>query len=92
MAPALTGSSLIPSALAGVTTLGGCSEGVLDPKGPIASAERLLLINFDGHHARGRRWRRPGDFSFRQVVRAPNARASRIRRRSVVWSIPAHGG
>ena len=26
-------------------TLGGCSEGVLDPKGPIASAERLLMIN-----------------------------------------------
>ena len=26
-------------------TLGGCSAGVLDPKGPIASAERLLLIN-----------------------------------------------
>jgi cytochrome o ubiquinol oxidase subunit 2 len=26
-------------------TLGGCSGGVLDPKGPIASAERLLLIN-----------------------------------------------
>jgi cytochrome o ubiquinol oxidase subunit II len=25
--------------------LGGCSGGVLDPKGPIASAERLLLIN-----------------------------------------------
>jgi cytochrome o ubiquinol oxidase subunit II len=27
------------------TTLGGCSGGVLDPKGPIASAERLLLFN-----------------------------------------------
>jgi cytochrome o ubiquinol oxidase subunit II len=26
-------------------TLSGCSGGVLDPKGPIASAERLLLIN-----------------------------------------------
>jgi cytochrome o ubiquinol oxidase subunit 2 len=25
--------------------LGGCSEGVLDPKGPIASAERLLLLD-----------------------------------------------
>jgi cytochrome o ubiquinol oxidase subunit II len=31
--------------LTGITTLGGCSEGVLDPQGPIASAERLLLIN-----------------------------------------------
>ena len=25
--------------------LGGCSEGILDPKGPIASAERLILLN-----------------------------------------------
>ena len=25
--------------------LGGCSEGVLNPKGPIASAERLILFN-----------------------------------------------
>jgi cytochrome o ubiquinol oxidase subunit II len=25
--------------------LGGCSQGVLDPQGPIASAQRLLLIN-----------------------------------------------
>jgi cytochrome o ubiquinol oxidase subunit 2 len=31
-------------ALIGVV-LGGCSEGVLDPKGPIASAERLILFN-----------------------------------------------
>jgi cytochrome o ubiquinol oxidase subunit 2 len=31
--------------LLAATALGGCSEGVLDPKGPIASAERLLLIN-----------------------------------------------
>jgi cytochrome o ubiquinol oxidase subunit 2 len=26
-------------------TLGGCSDGVLDPKGPIATAERLILFN-----------------------------------------------
>ena len=25
--------------------LGGCSEGVLDPKGPIAEAERQILFN-----------------------------------------------
>jgi len=31
--------------LLGFTTLGGCSEGILDPRGPIASAQRLLLIN-----------------------------------------------
>jgi cytochrome o ubiquinol oxidase subunit II len=27
------------------TVFGGCSQGVLDPQGPIAAAERLLLIN-----------------------------------------------
>src|SRR5438067_5433406 len=31
--------------LIGAATLGGCSEGVLDPKGPIAAAERLILSN-----------------------------------------------
>src|SRR5260370_2181834 len=31
--------------LIGAATLGGCSEGVLNPKGPIASAERLILFN-----------------------------------------------
>src|SRR6266404_4200435 len=28
--------------------LSGCTEGVLDPKGPIASAERLILFNSTG--------------------------------------------
>jgi cytochrome o ubiquinol oxidase subunit II len=31
--------------LIAATALGGCSQGVLDPQGPIAAAERLLLIN-----------------------------------------------
>ena len=31
--------------LIGATTLGGCSGGVLDPKGPIAAAERLIMLN-----------------------------------------------
>jgi cytochrome o ubiquinol oxidase subunit II len=31
--------------LAGAAMLGGCSEGVLDPKGPIAAAERQILFN-----------------------------------------------
>jgi cytochrome o ubiquinol oxidase subunit II len=31
--------------LIAVATLCACSEGVLDPKGPIAAAERLILIN-----------------------------------------------
>jgi cytochrome o ubiquinol oxidase subunit II len=31
--------------LISLTALGGCSEGVLDPKGPIATAEREILFN-----------------------------------------------
>src|SRR5512140_3518330 len=31
--------------LIGAATLGGCTEGVLDPKGPIAFAERQILLN-----------------------------------------------
>lgn len=37
-------SWLLAFALIGVT-LGGCSEGVLDPKGPVASQERQILFN-----------------------------------------------
>ena len=29
----------------GAVALGGCTEGILDPKGPIAAAERLILFN-----------------------------------------------
>ena len=32
-------------AVIGVALLGGCTEGVLDPKGPIAAAERQILFN-----------------------------------------------
>ena len=31
--------------LVAAVTLGACSQGILDPQGPIASAQRLLLIN-----------------------------------------------
>jgi cytochrome o ubiquinol oxidase subunit II len=31
--------------LIGAAMLGGCNQGVLDPQGPISSAQRLLLIN-----------------------------------------------
>jgi cytochrome o ubiquinol oxidase subunit 2 len=31
--------------LIAAATLGGCTEGVLDPKGPIAAAERQILLN-----------------------------------------------
>jgi len=39
----LTGTVFISAAM-----LGGCSGGVLDPKGPIASAQRLILFNATG--------------------------------------------
>src|SRR5262249_5358812 len=32
----------------GAAAHGGCSEGVLDPKGPIAAAERLIMLNSTG--------------------------------------------
>src|SRR5215468_4607125 len=34
--------------LIGAAALGGCSEGVLDPKGPVAAAERLIMFNATG--------------------------------------------
>ena len=34
--------------LIGATALGGCSEGVLDPNGPVAAAERLIMLNSTG--------------------------------------------
>jgi cytochrome o ubiquinol oxidase subunit 2 len=37
--------AVLALALIGAAALGGCSQGVLDPQGPIAAAERLLLIN-----------------------------------------------
>jgi cytochrome o ubiquinol oxidase subunit 2 len=36
---------LVVALLIGAAVLGGCSEGVLDPKGPIAAAEREILFN-----------------------------------------------
>src|SRR5450432_462647 len=36
---------LLAVVLVGAAVLGGCSEGVLDPKGPIAVADRLILLN-----------------------------------------------
>ena len=37
--------SMFAVTLASMATLGGCSGGVLDPKGPIAGAERQILFN-----------------------------------------------
>ena len=36
---------LLAVLLIGAAALGGCTEGVLDPKGPIAAAERQILFN-----------------------------------------------
>src|SRR5712692_2272641 len=36
---------LLVGVLISAAMLGGCTEGVLDPKGPIAAAERLILFN-----------------------------------------------
>src|ERR1700741_2718644 len=37
--------SVLALGLIGGATLGACPQGILDPQGPIASSERLLLIN-----------------------------------------------
>jgi cytochrome o ubiquinol oxidase subunit 2 len=37
--------SLFAAVLIGAASLGGCSEGILDPQGPIAAAERQILSN-----------------------------------------------
>src|SRR6201989_819638 len=36
---------LLAVGVTGAAMLGGCQEGVLDPKGPLAAAERLILLN-----------------------------------------------
>src|SRR4030088_1051867 len=36
---------LLTIILGSAATLGGCTEGVLDPKGPIAAAERQIMFN-----------------------------------------------
>jgi cytochrome o ubiquinol oxidase subunit 2 len=37
--------SILTTVLVGVAALSGCTEGVLDPQGPIAAAERQILLN-----------------------------------------------
>ena len=39
---------LLAIVLIGTATLGGCTEGVLDPKGPTAFAERQIMLNATG--------------------------------------------
>jgi cytochrome o ubiquinol oxidase subunit II len=38
----------LPVVLIGAAMLGGCSEGVLDPQGPVADAERQIMFNSTG--------------------------------------------
>jgi len=83
-------------ALTGAATLGGCTEGVLDPKGPIASAERLLLINSTAIMLVVVVPVIVATLAFAWWYRSSNARASRSldesyegRAEFVIWSIPA---
>jgi len=82
--------------LLGVATLGGCSEGVLDPQGPIASAEQLLLINSTAIMLVVVIPVIFAILAFAWWYRASNTRASRQSTESfegriefVTWSIPA---
>jgi cytochrome o ubiquinol oxidase subunit II len=82
--------------LIGAAALGGCSEGVLDPKGPIASAERLLLLNSTAIMLVVVVPVILATLGFAWWYRESNARASRLpeegiegRIEFVVWSIPA---
>jgi cytochrome o ubiquinol oxidase subunit II len=82
--------------LIGAAALGGCSQGVLDPQGPIASAERLLLINSTAIMLVVVVPVIIATLVFAWWYRSSNARASRGTDESyegriefVVWSIPA---
>jgi cytochrome o ubiquinol oxidase subunit II len=77
-------------------TLGACSQGILDPQGPIASAERLLLINSTVIMLVVVIPVIAATLAFAWWYRASNTRASRDTDESyegrvefVVWSIPA---
>src|ERR1041385_7129299 len=83
-------------ALVSATALGGCSEGVFDPQGPIASAERLLLINSTAIMLVVVVPVIVATLAFAWWYRSSNPRASRTpgesyegRLEFVVWSIPA---
>jgi cytochrome o ubiquinol oxidase subunit 2 len=82
-------------ALSGAT-LGGCSQGILDPQGPIAAAERLLLINSTAIMLVVVIPVIVATLAFAWWYRSSNTRAGRETDESyegrlefVVWSIPA---
>jgi cytochrome o ubiquinol oxidase subunit 2 len=82
--------------LVGTLTLGACSQGILDPQGPIASAQRLLLINSTAIMLVVVIPVILATLAFSWWYRASNTRANRSteepyegRLEFVVWSIPA---
>ena len=87
----------IPSfVMVGAAVLGGCSQGILNPQGPIAWAERLLLINSTAIMLVVVIPVIVATLAFAWWYRASNPRASRSTDESyeervefVVWSIPA---
>src|SRR5271167_1545234 len=88
-------SRILALALIGVV-LGGCSEGVLDPKGPVASAERTILFNSLGIMLAIVIPTILATLAVAFWFRASNARASYWpewgysgRLEMIVWSIPA---
>jgi cytochrome o ubiquinol oxidase subunit 2 len=88
--------SLVAPVLVGATALGGCSQGILDPQGPIASAQRLLLINSTAIMLVVVIPVIVATLAFAWWYRASNTRATRSLDESyegrvefVTWSIPA---
>jgi len=89
-------SSRIASALMLLPFLAGCSGGILEPQGPIASAQRLLLINSTAIMLVVVIPVIVATLAFAWWYRSSNIRASRGTDESyeeriefVVWSIPA---
>jgi cytochrome o ubiquinol oxidase subunit 2 len=87
---------LLAFALISAALLGGCSEGVLDPKGPIASAERQILFNSLGIMLAIVIPTIVATLGVAYWFRASNARARYLpdfkysgRLELLVWSIPA---
>jgi cytochrome o ubiquinol oxidase subunit 2 len=82
--------------LVATVTLGACSQGVLDPQGPIASAQRLLLFNSTAIMLVVVIPVIAATLAFAWWYRSSNTRANRSTDESyegrlefVVWSIPA---
>jgi cytochrome o ubiquinol oxidase subunit 2 len=88
--------TILSLVLIGGATLGACSQGVLEPQGPIASAQRLLLINSTAIMLVVVVPVIVATLAFAWWYRSSNTRANRGMDESyeeriefVVWSIPA---